>query len=343
MKSFPSISIITLTFNPNRDIFKQSLDSVKNQNYPKNKIEQIVVDGGSNNGTITLAKSYGCTIIERPDLEYESEMRKSIGIKRAKNDLILFLEADNILVGKDWLQTMILPFVENKNIFSTFSIHNSYLKNMPLLTKYCALIGASDPPINYLKKADKIMLDEKQYDKGDILKDLPKYLIVKFSKENLPTLGDNGHMIRRSVINKVNHDPRIFLHTDAFFDLLCLGYNTYGVVKNSMIHHIGSNILKLYQRRVMFKERFRDAYIRKRVYLVFDYKSAKDRWNLFKFLIFSFTFIQPFYRALRGYMKIHEPAWFLHPLVCFIAAVAYTKSEIGYLVKKFYKNLTYEL
>lgn len=340
MKNFPSISIVTLTFNADLGIFKQSIESIKYQNYPKRKIEQIVVDGGSKNGTIKIAKSYGCKIIERPDLEYETEARKSIGIKKSKNDIILFLEADNILVGEDWLQAMVLPFMEEENVFCTFSMQNSYLKNMPLLTKYCALIGVSDPPVCYLGKSDKIMLDQEKYDKGEILKDLQDYYVVKFNKSNLPTLGDNGHMVKRSIINKVNSDPMIFLHSDAFFDMLCLGYDTYGVIKNSMIHYIGSDVLKLYQRRVVFKERFRDKYIRKRVYLIFDYNSPKDRWNLFKCMIFSLTFIQPFLRALKGYMKVREPAWFLHPVVCFVAVVMYTRSEIKYLLGKSFKKLS---
>lgn len=342
MKNLPSISIITITYNANLRIFKQSLDSVKSQAYPGGIIEQIVVDGGSTNGTVELAKSYGSLVIKRPDLKYESEMRKSIGIKRSKNDIVLFLESDNILVGKDWLHTMVLPFIDDVDIFCTFSMHNSYLKNMSLLTKYCALIGASDPPVCYLGKADKMMLDQKKYDKGEILKDLPKYTKVKFTKENLPTFGDNGHMVRRSVITMVNKDPRIFLHTDAFFDLLCLGYDTYGVVKNSVIHDIGSNVLQLYQRRVVYKERFRDAYIRKRVYLIFDYNSPKDRWNLFMYIVYSFTLVQPFFRALRGYLIINEPAWFLHPFVCFLAAVMYIKSEIKYLANTLLKRINYD-
>ncbi len=341
MRVFPSISIITLTFNADLRIFSESLESVKNQQYPGNRIEHILVDGGSTNGTVELAKLYGCNVMSRPDLQYESEMRKSLGIRKGKNDIILFLEADNVLVGQDWLTMMVLPFIERKNIFCTFSMHTSFSKNMSLLTKYCALIGASDPPVCYLGKADKIMLDQDIYNKGEIIKDTSKYTVVKFAKDNLPTLGDNGHMVRRSAISKVNKDPKLFLHTDAFFDLLCLGYDTFGVVKNSMKHYIGSDILKLYQRRVVYKERFRDSYIRKRVYYIFDYRSSKDRWNLFKFMFFSFTFVQPFFRAVRGYLKIREPAWFLHPVVCFVAAVMYSKSEIRYILKKLIRNGEY--
>lgn len=339
MKTFPTISIATVVYNTNLQIFKESLESVKNQDYPKNRIEHIVFDGGSDNGTIELARSYGCIVVVRPDLRPDTESRKSLSIMAAKNEIILFLEGDNVLVGKEWLKTMVLPFVENKKIFSTFSMHNSFTKNMPLLTKYCALIGASDPPVCYLGKADKIMYDEKRYNKGKIIKELQQYYVVQFTKDTLPTLGNNGHMVKRSVISKVNKDPKIFLHTDAFFDMLCLGFDTYGVVKNSIIHYTGSDILKLYQRRVRFKEIYRDAYIRKRVYLIFDYNSQKDRWNLFKFIIFSLTFIQPFLRAVRGYLHVPEPAWFLHPIVCFVAVIMYTKSEASYLLRRFLKKI----
>ena len=92
MKNFPSISIVTLAYNVNLKIFKQSLESIKNQKYPRDRIEQIVVDGGSTNGTVRLAKSYGCIVMERSDLEYETEMRKSLGIKKKAKEYMLFRE-----------------------------------------------------------------------------------------------------------------------------------------------------------------------------------------------------------------------------------------------------------
>lgn len=338
MTKLPSISIVTVTYNVDLEIFKESLESINNQKYPKNLIEHTVIDGGSNNGTVLLALAYKRIVIQRPELTYESEMRKSIGIKKAKNDIILFLESDNVLVGNDWLKKMVLPFMEDETIFCTFSMHNGYKKNMSLLTKYCALIGASDPPVCYLEKADKMMLDQPRYTKGEIIRDSRLYTTVKFTKDNLPTFGDNGHMVRRSAINKVNTNQKTFLHTDAFFDLLCLGHDTYGAVKNQVIHYIGSNVIRLYQRRVVWKERYRDSYIRKRVYLIFDYHSSKDRWNMYKYILYSLTFVLPFLRAVRGYLVIKEPAWFLHPIVCFVALVMYAYSEAHCVLIKTWKK-----
>ena len=45
--SLPSISILTITFNPNPKVFRKVLESIKNQDYPKYLIEHIIVDGGS--------------------------------------------------------------------------------------------------------------------------------------------------------------------------------------------------------------------------------------------------------------------------------------------------------
>ena len=49
----PSISILTITYNPNPKVFRKVLDSIKNQDYPKHLIEHIVVDGGSKKNKIT--------------------------------------------------------------------------------------------------------------------------------------------------------------------------------------------------------------------------------------------------------------------------------------------------
>lgn len=336
--NLPSISIITNSYNSDLSIFDLSLKSIREQNYPKSLIEHIVMDAGSNNGTADLARSYNCMVINCPDLIMEHQQRMGLAIKRAKNDIVLMLETDNILVGRNWLKDMVLPFMYDEEIFCTFSMHNNFLKNMSLLTKYCALIGASDPPVCYLGKADKMMLDEKKYNKGEIISETPKYYIVRFTKENLPTLGDNGHMVRRAIINNVNKDLKKFHHTDAFFYLVVKGHNKFGVVKNSVIHYIGSSILKLYRRRVFYRSQFRGG---KRAYLIFDYNSTSDKWNLFKYMIFSITFVVPFLRALKGYMRIHEPAWFLHPVVCFVAVVMYTKSEILYLIRKVIRKSFY--
>lgn len=328
----PSISIIARTLNANLSMFTKVLDAVKKQKYPKNLIEYIVVDSGSTNGTIELAKKYGCRVIE--NVKVGEDAQASVGMKAAKGDIILDLESDNIITSDDWFLKMVKPFMENKNIFFTFSAYNSYEKDMPATTRYCALFGSPDPVLYYLRKSEKLLLTEKKYKKGKIMNENPDYYVVEFDKDNLPTLGANGCMFLRSAINKVNKDPKKFTHTDAIAELVDLGYATFGVVKNSIVHMANPSILGLIRRKVEIKTRFYDRMRGKRRYLVFDPNSNKDRINLLLCIVFSLTIVEPLIESIKGYLKIRDKAWFLHPIISFLMVIGYISSELKFLLRK---------
>ena len=82
------------------------------------------------------------------------------------------------------------------------------------------------------------------------------------------------------------------------------------------------------------KKHFTDEMKGKRKYLVYDPFSDKDKRNLLKYIIFSLTIIQPLYVSIRGYIKIREFAWFLHPLMCFLMVTFYGYSEIRKYLQK---------
>ena len=48
-KNYPSISILIPTLNA-ASVLGKSLESISNQDYPRNKIEIIIADGGSTDG-----------------------------------------------------------------------------------------------------------------------------------------------------------------------------------------------------------------------------------------------------------------------------------------------------
>ena len=140
-------------------------------------------------------------------------------------------------------------------------------------------------------------------------------------------------MIRTDVLRKVVRKNESYIHVDAFAQLLDEGYNTYGIVKNSITHVSRPNILDQVRRRVAVKRHFTDGKRGTRKYSVMDWQSRQDRWNLFKYVVFSLTFIEPFWVSIRGYAKIREPAWFLHPAMCLLMVVAYGWSEVVFQLK----------
>jgi len=324
--SNPSIAIITNTFNPNIAVFTRCLEAVRKQRY-KGLFRHYILDGGSHKKVLAVARQYHPRILSFINDQNEGLGRYYRALSYIKEDIVLILQSDNIMTSSSWLTDMVAPFKE-KDVFSTFSMHNGYDPSDDILTKYFALIGSPDPTLYYLKKSDKIRMDQMKYDKGEIIKDTQKYTIVRFTEDNQPVMGDNGCMIRAEVFRKVVRKGKPFYHTDGYRELLCMGYDTVGVVKNSIIHVSRPNIMDQVIRRVEVKKYFTDTLKGKRRYLVYNSHSPKDRRNLTAFIVFSLTIIQPLYISVKGFISKPDIAWFLHPIMSLLMVFGYSWSEM---------------
>ncbi len=112
------ISIITVVWN-NKDTIKCAIDSVLNQTYKK--IEYIIVDGASTDGTIDIIKSYGNKIsrfISEPDDGLYDAMNK--GIKVATGNIIGILNSDDFYIDNNVIKKVANIFKE-KGVDSMFA------------------------------------------------------------------------------------------------------------------------------------------------------------------------------------------------------------------------------
>ena len=92
-KSYPLVSIVVTTKNEEKNI-ENCLKSVKNQNYPQNKIEIIVVDNNSQDKTKEIAYGYTDKVY---NFGPERSAQRNFGVKKAAGKYILYLDADMIL------------------------------------------------------------------------------------------------------------------------------------------------------------------------------------------------------------------------------------------------------
>jgi glycosyltransferase involved in cell wall biosynthesis len=110
------ISIITVTWNVESTL-ADTIESVKKQNY--GDIEYIIIDGGSTDGTLNLAKTYSDTIhliISEPDTGIYDAINK--GIRAATGDVIGFLHADDLLSDDTIVENIAFEFDHDENLES---------------------------------------------------------------------------------------------------------------------------------------------------------------------------------------------------------------------------------
>lgn len=87
------VSVIITTKDEERNI-KNCLESIKNQNFPKEKIEIIVVDNNSSDGTKEISAKYTEKIY---NFGPERSAQRNFGISRSNGKYVLYLDADMIL------------------------------------------------------------------------------------------------------------------------------------------------------------------------------------------------------------------------------------------------------
>ncbi len=332
---WPTVSVAIATRNSERTL-SQCLTSVKNQDYPA-AIEIILGDGGSVDSTIDIAKKFKVKFIPIPPTKQNAEYNKGVAVNAAKNEVILMIDHDNILPHKNWLKKMIRPLIEDEKIFGAGVLRFGYDKKMSLIDRYSALLGGTDPiPFFFNKSAHQSYLYDGFHLKGRLIEETDEYYEVELFPKNLPALGGNGSVLRRSVLAKAKSDPDHFFHIDIHVDITKKGLRNYAFVKDTIIHLTGNNFFPFLRRRRYFIEKYHFEDQSKRRYSIYD--SKVDKLSLFLFIIYSVTIIMPVVDAVRGYMKVQDPAWFVHPFMCLGILLVYgitsIKQEIKYVITK---------
>ena len=297
------LSIILPTYN-NEKTIEDCLKSVFSQKFLRKDFEVLFIDGGSTDKTLQIAKKYPVKIIK--NIKRNEEAARILGINRARGEILCFIDADNILVGTDWISKMLLPF-ENKNIAFDDTLYYSYRKNDKIRVKYQVLIGGDDPIAMYLGLYSRwcylynnwTNYPHKDVDKGD-------YIETKMLNTQLvPPMGSNGFLVRKNILKKFVKNS--FIHSDVVYFMIKKGYNCFAKVKTGIIHN-QPRFFPNKARRI--KRRLNNE-----VKIQYDYGVTKK--DTLKTLVYMCLILPVLWDTLRGFYKKPSIAWIFHPVACF--------------------------
>lgn len=109
-KELPEISLVIPVYNANSTI-ALCLESIQKLSYPKNKLEVIVIDNGSSDGSDLIARKFDVRFFYEKSMKSSYQARNT-GVKNAKGELIAFTDSDCI-VSTDWLLNLIKDWDDN--------------------------------------------------------------------------------------------------------------------------------------------------------------------------------------------------------------------------------------
>jgi cellulose synthase/poly-beta-1,6-N-acetylglucosamine synthase-like glycosyltransferase len=132
----PKISVITPAYNEEHNIAR-CLDSLLNSDYPKSKLEIIVIDDGSRDSTLKIAKSYekkGVKVFHKKNSGKANSLNYGIG--RATGEIIATLDADSYIMP-DTIRKMLPHFNEDAVVAVTAAVK-------------------TEPPRNFIQELQKV-------------------------------------------------------------------------------------------------------------------------------------------------------------------------------------------
>lgn len=183
----PKISVIVPTLNEEKRLAR-CLSSLRDQTYPKDKFEIIVIDHHSHDQTVEIAKKFGAQVF----LESEPGIAKARqrGFAEAKGEIVVSLDADNI-ADKNWLAQIDQEFKKDPKLVSLIGFFSSLEGG--LVDRFLLFLGSLSNILSFYFTHTIIIVGINQATRKATLKaigafepvDLPKIHCDIFDKSDL--------------------------------------------------------------------------------------------------------------------------------------------------------------
>ena len=335
---YPKVSAIMPTYNGERTI-RECLELFLSQDYPKEQIELIIMDGGSTDKTLGIIKGFETKypkIIRRFHNPKQYKVGKGMGMdlasQKAKGELLFLIDQDNLMFQKNSLRKMVEILIKYKEL-SGVQAQMSVPEKGSILDKYIGATGIEDPfAIPYSLKS-QIILNPKKFK----FNNRGQFFLYKVNKDNFSYAGDNGYLTRKKDFFEVNGYTQ---DIDNFYRM-ALSKKIYKIAipKNIKIYHKTSTQLKHFFKKRGFYLRF---YILKnyeeRNFYWINFKKNTFKQNL-KFIknIFSNLLIIPLlFQGIKMAIKQKRLFWLIHPIISFLITIEYIYS---FFIARIFKKL----
>ncbi|MEM3192729.1 MAG: glycosyltransferase [Candidatus Parvarchaeota archaeon] len=298
--NFPSVDIIIPTFNCEKDI-KRCLECISSQKYP-GEMNIIIVDGGSSDGTINVAKSFTSRVyVNVGQYGTGKNGAKAFGESVSRGELIWHLDSDNFVIGENCLINLVKPLMEDENI--SFSVP------VPEIDPFASSLSNWLAMREIYNLNSRIKVSTKVHD----------YYLISDMDYGLT----NGCLIRRDVLKKVggyDSDVRLLMRMRK------KKLSTAAIVPNSKFYHNQTtgyvDYLKKWLRRskkfsAMGQEQLRDYFV--------EYPLPKYHDRALKNQI-SGMIVSSLYLSLRNFLASGDTKWLIgipYSVILILAAVSH--------------------
>ncbi len=300
--NYPKISVVIPTLNA-AGVLEDCLRSVRQQEYPRDKVEILVCDGGSTDSTRQLAAQWDAVILDNP--RRIAEQGKQIAMNHATGEYVLFMDADNELSHADILQRAVGALELNPDALGL----ESYYLASPRMKSFCVYLTQTlhiSDPVSWMLSVTPVLLSVEE--------DVERWT---FPGDSLAyPLGANGFFFRRSTLESVKAE-QVFEDTHIALQIALSGRKVWLRLSKRGVHHYVVKSL-----RDFIRKRRRQTYhfLSLRSNAQLSWTKMKPRVSPPIACFYCVTLVGPIYHTILGLARTRDQHWLWHPLAC-IASV----------------------
>jgi len=318
----PIISVVMPTYNSAHTL-ERALTSINNQSFPQESVEILVIDGGSTDKTLSIAKKYNCIILK--NLRKLPECAKHIGIQNAHGIYCVFLDSDEVLSNKDSFQIKYMLLQKNNKVKNCLIGGLVNPPDYPFVNEYASQIGDPFSYFMYGVNAGNYIQSLKSKFKSQIVQD--SYILYTVTNETLPICDGGGHFFDLSYL-KNNFDIRNEKIVSTIFERMVGKTKCFAIVKNDFVLHYSNTSVKKYIDKIRWRVIGNIHYSNKNITGFSEREKSQTLTFRIKKLLFiplSISLIWPIYSTVILCLKNKNVLYTLHILFSF-----YTATIIAY-------------
>jgi glycosyltransferase involved in cell wall biosynthesis len=316
------VSVVIPTLNSAKYL-DECLAAIVAQNYPREAVELIVVDAGSVDATLDIARRHGVDrVLENP--LRTGEAGKAVGIRAATRELVCMVDSDNVIVGREWMARMVAPF-SDPEVISSEALRWDYRREDHFINRYQALTGINDPLALFVGNYDRFSeLTGRWTDYPHHSEQRDGWLKVTLDPAFVPTMGANGYVVRRTAFETVPVEDYLF-DIDFVYDLVQAGHRKVARVDVAVRHYFCDSVARFYRKtRRRTDDFFFFAGEGRRTYPW----TSRQRAGVARFIASTVLVLPLLWQVARGMRRHPDPAWLFHVPACWITLAVYAVGTV---------------
>lgn len=337
--NLPLLSLIIPTLNEEKRI-GFCLNALLSQNYPRDKMEIIIVDGGSEDKTLSIVNNFSSKVkikVVDNSEKKDPETAKFLGFQEVQGEIFTCLDADMYLTSPKALKIIIASLKENESLCAAFVGYFVNKKDKALNRFISYDFLQRDPFYQFLTPKMDSALKKKE----------KNYQLCRFAKENLPTIGGTG-FYRRKLISPILKNKDKYFDIDIPLELVERGYNQFAYVdKVGYYHQHARSLINLLKKRWRNVDNgIGNGYLpnyQKRKYRWLNPTEPKNFFLISLWIIYANLFFPELIRGITKSLKYKDVSFLYEPIVALLVTdvvlFAFLKNPIFWqIIKKSVKK-----